>query len=157
MQPGRPYAIISHRWTDEEVSFEDFFRDFNKYVGKGPNGHYIKRLGQTVPYGWTKIFQACKISRAEGYGWVWLDSCCIDRRSSAELSEAINSMFDWYRRAEVCYEFLRDVQCLASEEGMPFETQNYTGLHKFDDKEFLKSEWFRRGWYIITSVPDPYI
>jgi hypothetical protein len=31
----------------------------------------------------------------------WIDSCCIDKTSSSELSEAINSMFNWYRNSQV--------------------------------------------------------
>ncbi|KAH7323509.1 hypothetical protein BKA65DRAFT_406838, partial [Rhexocercosporidium sp. MPI-PUGE-AT-0058] len=39
----------------------------------------------------------------------WIDSCCIDKTSSAELSEAIISIFKWCRQAEVCYAYLSDV------------------------------------------------
>ncbi|KAI6128730.1 hypothetical protein EDD16DRAFT_1547849 [Pisolithus croceorrhizus] len=45
----------------------------------------------------------------EGYAWLWIDTCCIDKRSSAELSEAINSMYRWYRNSRVCYTYLHDV------------------------------------------------
>jgi hypothetical protein len=55
-------------------------------------------------------------------------SCCIDKTSSAELSEAINSMFRWYSRSKVCYAYLTDV--------------SYDG---FDDS-LPKSRWFTRGW-----------
>jgi hypothetical protein len=34
----------------------------------------------------------------------------IDKLSSAELSEAINSMFRWYQQAGICYAYLSDVE-----------------------------------------------
>jgi hypothetical protein len=39
-----------------------------------------------------------------------VDTCCIDKSNNAELSEAINSMFNWYKRARVCYTYLADVR-----------------------------------------------
>ena len=53
-----------------------------------------------------KVRKACDIARRDGYEYIWIDSCCIDKTSSSELSEAINSMFNWYRGAEVCYAYL---------------------------------------------------
>lgn len=52
-------------------------------------------------------------------------SCCIDKSSTAELSEAINSMFRWYRTAAICYAYLSDVSHLTDLE---------------------QSRWFTRGW-----------
>ncbi|KAK3672633.1 hypothetical protein LTR78_007445 [Recurvomyces mirabilis] len=60
--------------------------------------------------------------------WLWVDTCCINKDSAAELSEAINSMFDWYLEAELCLSYLADVE--TAEDGSGFE----------------KSEWFTRGW-----------
>jgi hypothetical protein len=62
--------------------------------------------------------------------WGWIDICCIDKRSSAELSEAINSMFKWYHNATVCYVFLADVDPTLSE----------------DARKLRDSDWFNRGW-----------
>lgn len=56
-----------------------------------------------------KIKAICKVARDAGYKLVWIDSACIDKSSSAELAEAINSMFDLYRLADVCYVYLVDV------------------------------------------------
>jgi hypothetical protein len=56
-------------------------------------------------------------------------SCCIDKTSSAELSEAINSMFRWYKNAAVCYVYLSDVS--RSDDLTP---------------SMSKSRWFTRGW-----------
>ncbi len=39
----------------------------------------------------------------------WVDTCCIDENSSAELSEALNSVLRWYEKAAVCYVYLSDL------------------------------------------------
>ena len=92
------YAIISHRWTDEEVSYHAFLRERRRFLD-----------GQCRGYGWLKIAHACDLARYRRLEWVWLDTVCIDKESSAELSEAVNSMFAWYQRSEECYVFLPDV------------------------------------------------
>ena len=56
-----------------------------------------------------KIREACRVAREAGYNLLWIDSCCIDKSSSSELSEAINSMYRWYRCAKVCFAYLADV------------------------------------------------
>ncbi|KAH6714351.1 hypothetical protein BKA61DRAFT_632289 [Leptodontidium sp. MPI-SDFR-AT-0119] len=43
-----------------------------------------------------KIEGVCGIAVSDGFEYIWIDTCCIDKTSSAELSEAINSMFRWY-------------------------------------------------------------
>ena len=55
-----------------------------------------------------KIREACAAALRLGYRLLWIDSCCIDKQSSAELSEAINSMFQWYSLASVCLAYLPD-------------------------------------------------
>lgn len=61
----------------------------------------------------------------------WIDTCCIDKSSSAELSEAINSMFRWYQDARICYVYLPDVR-------------NKT--ESSHETSFKKSRWSTRGW-----------
>lgn len=73
---------IPQQSEDEEVMYEDFIRDRDKFL-----------QGQYERYGWTKIAKGCQIARDWGLEWLWIDTCCIDKKSSAELSEAINSMF----------------------------------------------------------------
>ncbi|KAM5546278.1 hypothetical protein V8D89_000404 [Ganoderma adspersum] len=85
-----------------------------------------------------KIRDACRIARENGYRYIWIDSCCIDKSSSSELSEAINSMYKWYGLAAVCYAYLADVP-----PGMD---------HQAKGSAFCKSRWFRRGW---TSASSP--
>ena len=108
------YAILSHRWEEKEVSFQDF------KVGKR----------QRWP-GFLKVRSCCLLAKSRGFDWVWIDTCCIDKKSSAELSEAINSMFRWYAEAGECYAYLSDVRLM---QGLDFR------------KSFAQSAWFTRGW-----------
>ncbi|KAI1747821.1 heterokaryon incompatibility protein-domain-containing protein [Xylaria castorea] len=111
------YSILSHRWEGEEVTFSDL-------VG----GRY------STMKGYQKVIGCCRISRSEGFKYTWIDSCCIDKSSSAELSEAINSMFRWYKNAAVCYAYLSDVHSIS---------------------DFSASKWFTRGWTLQELIaPD---
>ena len=85
-----------------------------------------------------KIKEACRIARDNGYRYIWIDSCCINKQDSLELSEAINSMYKWYSLAEVCYASLADVP---------------TGEdHHAEDSAFHKSRWFCRGWTLQELI-----
>lgn len=113
------YVILSHRWATNEVTFED--------ITKAP----ISRLqSQTrTKDGFVKIQGACELALKDGYSWIWIDSCCIDKSSSAELQEAINSMWSYYANSNICYVYLADVPDLEAGWGQMFS----------------KSEWFTRG------------
>ncbi|KAK1827435.1 heterokaryon incompatibility protein-domain-containing protein [Podospora conica] len=118
------YAILSHTWgttPDSEVTFRDLTTSTSY---------------QTLP-GYPKLQAACAVARREGFDWIWIDTCCIDKSSSAELSEAINSMFDWYRGAAVCYAYLADV---------------YLDGGDVMEKQFAASRWFTRGWTLQELV-----
>ncbi|GAB1738427.1 hypothetical protein NU219Hw_g3235t1 [Hortaea werneckii] len=93
-----PYAILSHTWEDDEVLFKDM-DDLEKAKAKS---------------GWQKIEYVCRQALEDGLEWAWVDTCCIDKSSSAELSEAINSMFKWYECSTVCYVYLCDVAITAA-------------------------------------------
>ncbi|TBU44568.1 hypothetical protein BD309DRAFT_812458, partial [Dichomitus squalens] len=73
---------------------------------------------------------------SRGYDYGWVDSCCIEKTSSAELSEAINSMFVWYSKADACYAYLSDVNSASS---------NW-------EQEFRDSRWHRRGWTLQELI-----
>jgi ankyrin repeat protein len=105
-----PYAILSHTWGADaaEVTFEDLM-----------NGTGKDKLG------YKKIWFCAEQTNLDGLQYFWIDTCCIDKRSSTELSEAINSMYRWYQDAIVCYAYLADV---------PSKT------------ELPGSRWFSRGW-----------
>lgn len=113
---GRPdYAILSHRWVHgEEVTFRDM---------KGTHRHWMP--------GWSKIRSCCHQAVQDGLTHAWVDTCCIDKDSSAELSEAINSMYEWYANAKVCYAYLNDV---TADDITPFWTK------------IAESLWFTRSW-----------
>ncbi|EOD44061.1 putative het domain-containing protein [Neofusicoccum parvum UCRNP2] len=115
-----PYAILSHRWQDEEAVFEDFHDE-----------------PPTLKAGYRKIELACKQAAQDGLEYVWIDTCCIDKSSSAELSESINSMYAWYRKADVCYAYLADV---------PDQTDAYK------NRAFADSDWFTRGWTLQELI-----
>ncbi|KAK3299761.1 heterokaryon incompatibility protein-domain-containing protein [Chaetomium fimeti] len=85
--------------------------------------------------GYAKVAYACGQAEKDGYRYVWVDTCCIDKRSSAEVSEAVNSMFGWYQRAAVCYAFLEDVHF-----------DDYTEAYMTWKDHFTNSRWFTRGW-----------
>ena len=74
---------------------------------------------------------------SEAVEWAWVDACCIDKRSSAELSEAINSMYRWYREAAICVAYLVDTLQLAGD-----ETAENVAL----------SRWWKRGWTLQELI-----
>ncbi|KAI1103391.1 HET-domain-containing protein [Jackrogersella minutella] len=117
------YAIVSHTWEEDEITFEDIEN------GKA-NDISTKSIATLASL--SKLRGACIQAAADGYEYIWIDTCCIDKRSSAELSEAINSMFVWYRDAGVCYAFLRD-------------SPNELGTEEAKS-QFTKNKWFMRGW-----------
>ncbi|KAI0831884.1 hypothetical protein BC628DRAFT_1290092, partial [Trametes gibbosa] len=120
-----PYAILSHCWEADEVTFTDM-RNLSVASNKA---------------GWSKIAHTCYLARLHYcFEWAWIDTCCIDKSSSAELSEAINSMFVWYARAALCLAFLADVpSCDAEHPADPHSA-------------FRRSRWFRRGWTLQELI-----
>ena len=96
------YAILSHRWMDStEVNYKEIV-GLEKMDGE-ERDKIRRRLG------YKKILDTCEQAKSDGYEWLWVDTCCIDKRSSAELSEAINSMYHWYGNSGTCYVYLHDV------------------------------------------------
>ncbi|PWY69641.1 HET-domain-containing protein [Aspergillus sclerotioniger CBS 115572] len=112
-----PYAILSHTWENEEVTLQDM------------QGGCAERKS-----GFKKVQDCCSVAKASGYDYAWIDTCCIDKTSSAELSEAINSMYRWYYEADVCYVYLADIQ---------------------SGSEFVGSRWFTRGWTLQELIAPP--
>ncbi|KAI0828015.1 heterokaryon incompatibility protein-domain-containing protein [Trametes gibbosa] len=119
------YAILSHVWKKQEQSFQEV---------QG----LLYQDGVPRDRTSAKLRESCMLAEAHGYQWIWIDTCCIDKSSSAELSEAINSMFEWYARAQVCYVFLHDVP--------KHEQPDATG------SAFRRSEWFTRGWTLQELI-----
>lgn len=110
------YAILSHRWgaVNEEVSYND----------------YISGRKRTTA-GYAKIVNLCQLAHRKGLAYCWIDTCCIDKSSSSELSEAINSMYSWYQRAQICFAYLADIS---------------------DVSELAQSDWFSRGWTLQELI-----
>ena len=89
------------------------------------------------------------------------NTCCIDKRSSAELSEAINSMFKWYRRSALCYVHLVDVEFSDPELSLKRQSEE-TFWHASDGwaslrDRFNKSSWFERGWTLQELIAPKHI
>ncbi|KAI0706356.1 heterokaryon incompatibility protein-domain-containing protein [Earliella scabrosa] len=128
------YAILSHTWGPDEQSFQDLqaLRAWCRRAIRKRNPR--DRVSQ-------KIRQSCILAEAAGYKWIWIDTCCIDKTSSAELSEGINSMFRWYSSAEVCYAFLEDV---------PTPSHRWE-LYDFHSS-FRNARWHTRGWTLQELI-----
>ncbi|KAL8389066.1 hypothetical protein RB595_008813 [Gaeumannomyces hyphopodioides] len=142
-----PYAILSHTWGAEEVTFADF--------------NHADPLVRERKAGWRKIENTCRLSREDQYSYqyAWIDTCCIDKSSSAELSEAINSMYAWYAGSQVCYAYLEDVppqtpNLDSSDDWFSSRPQLWAWeTYDFGVKSaFAGSRWFRRGWTLQELV-----
>lgn len=124
-----PYTILSHTWGKDEVTFGDFTS--NQTEARTKEGY--KKIDlvciQTLQ---EPLHQRNSIVAYLNYAWV--DTCCIDKTSSAELSEAINSMFMWYAKAEVCFAYLLDVSASDPE------------------SHSAQSKWFSRGWTLQELI-----
>ncbi|RYC82373.1 hypothetical protein BFJ63_vAg14723 [Fusarium oxysporum f. sp. narcissi] len=116
---SKKYAILSHTWgaDGDEVTFQDW---------QDPQVAATK-------LGYRKVIKACAMAQKHDLDYIWIDSCCINKSSSAELSEAINSMYVWYRDAEICYAYLADVSL--NEDNLGYQPE-----------ELRNSRWFTRGW-----------
>lgn len=154
-----PYAILSHTWGEEEVTFQDM-RDTR-------HPDQVRRKA-----GFTKIEYTCAQAILDGLDYAWVDTCCIDKSSSAELSEAINSMFTWYQRADRCYVYmvdvprdcinlsddldptdvLRGVKSTSSTDGLVARTPSTKRLELF-----RRSRWFIRGWTLQELIAPFYV
>lgn len=146
--PG--YAILSHRWQNDELSCQELatYNELNKRESSG-SCHELRRIERKD--GFQKIRSFCEIvTRTAEYGeeYAWADTCCIDKTSSAELSEAINSMYRWYADAKKCLVYLFDVQSPISP-GPP--THEIKGINR-EYPGFTKSQWFKRGWTLQELI-----
>jgi hypothetical protein len=120
-KPSPSYAILSHTWEadDEEVTFHDL----TNALGSGKRGY-------------RKIQFCSEQAKKDGLQYFWVDSCCIDKSSSAELTESINSMFRWYKNAAKCYVYLSDVST----------RKRSCSSELLWEPAFKQSRWFTRGW-----------
>ncbi|KAK4116078.1 HET-domain-containing protein [Canariomyces notabilis] len=125
-----PYAILSHTWGTEELTRQEV-----ESIAQHRTSQQKQQSATQLKAGYAKMAFACSQAAKDGYRYVWIDSCCIDKKSSAEISEAVNSMFNWYQRAAVCYAYLDDVHF-----------DDYTQGYRTWKDDFISSRWFTRGW-----------
>ena len=127
------YAILSHTWgpDQEEVTFADLEQDAG-----------------TTNAGYRKLQFCAEQAAKDGLRYFWVDTCCIDKSSSAELSEAINSMFTWYRDAARCYVYLSDVPTSSLNSSLTSSTP----AQQQWIRAFQQSRWFTRGWTLQELV-----
>jgi hypothetical protein len=128
-QPIPEYAILSHRWENEEITFQE--------INELSERDLQKRKG------YWKIEKCCDQAKEENLAYAWVDTCCIDKNSSAELQESIGSMFQWYHNSKVCYAYLSDAE-------EPGEIQPVDGDPV--QSSFRKSKWFTRGWTLQELI-----
>lgn len=119
------YAILSHKWVGKETLLRDLRNTAKVDI-------LSQRGKPKEPYGISKIAWSAFIARERKRGYIWIDTCCIDKTSSAELSESINSTFKWYGAAKECYAYLPDV--------------SWNGNEETSRASFRESVWFKRGW-----------
>ena len=129
------YAILSHVWAKKGYANFVPELEFQDIPTSVPRGARRPREWLTE-----KVQRACKIARKHGYKYIWIDTCCINKVDSAELSESINSMYNWYRWADLCYVILDDAE--------PSE------IDLVEDK-LRDSRWFTRGWTLQELIAPP--
>ncbi|KAF6813875.1 het domain protein [Colletotrichum musicola] len=141
--PHEGYAILSHTWGKDEVTFAEFrdhgaAAEFRNQTTTPAETARRRRVLATS--GYAKISGAASLSRSHGLQYLWVDTCCINKTSSAELSESINSMYRWYRNARLCFAYLSDVK--------------HTDLNTLmaENSNFRRSRWFTRGWTLQELV-----
>lgn len=114
------YAILSHTWGQNEVVLADYEQRIHR-----------KRKKAAVD-AVKKIRDWCRRAAEDGHSYAWIDTCCIDKKRSAELSEAINSMYTWYQNAQICYVYFSDV----------FKRSSWAATRT----SIRQARWFTRGW-----------
>lgn len=142
------YAILSHTWRSVEDGGEQSYTDVRKLQDEMEDrsgfhiGTQAAALNLTTifhhPRLCNKIQEACRVAREAGYRLIWIDSCCIDKSSSAELSEAINSMYEWYRLSDICYAVLEDFP----------DGEDPTDK----SSHFWACKWMGRGWTLQELI-----
>ncbi|PPJ51943.1 hypothetical protein CBER1_09686 [Cercospora berteroae] len=159
------YAILSHRWLPEdeqEVRYADIVNCKDDLRSKP---------------GWTKLEWCRRQATADGLFHVWAGTACIDKSNSQELTESINSMYKWYKEAEVCYVYLQDmpdpesgalgsdlvtpeaeiVDTTATDQSLPLDAA-VEDDHKspvwdtWSRDAFGKCSWFTRAWTLQEMI-----
>jgi hypothetical protein len=126
------YAILSHTWEKDEISLQEFQRLTDPDFADDP-----KTAVGKAKAGFVKIKGCVELAASKGIPYVWIDTCCIDKTSSADLTESINSMYRWYANSKVCFAYLVDVQPVYGVDEPP---------------AWEESRWFSRGWTLQELI-----
>ncbi|KAI1180993.1 heterokaryon incompatibility protein-domain-containing protein [Nemania sp. FL0916] len=133
-----PYVVISHRWLDNELTFQDM-EDVAGFHKRSEDPSWAKSQSAAKLKGACNQVYVWSLARygseehADFVHHVWLDTVCIDKKDPAELSEAINSMYRWYERATVCFVYVYDYQLGGK-------------------SLFSSCSWWERGWTLQELV-----
>ena len=126
------YAILSHTWEKDEISLQELQRLMDPDLANDP-----KTLAVRAKAGFFKVLRFVELAASHGIPYAWADTCCIDKTSSADLSESINSMYRWYKNSEVCFAYLADV----------------TSPHPLSVVSLEPNcRWFTRGWTLQELI-----
>ncbi len=129
-----PYAAFSHVWNNTGMmSFQEVEKLQIECTETGATPRDL--VSSTLQC-------ACMLAESDGYEWIWMDCCCIDRSSSAELSETINRMYDIYAGAAVCYAYMRDVSTMGGEAYSSGDMESPLS----SQSSFAQSTWHRCVW-----------
>ncbi|KIO06376.1 hypothetical protein M404DRAFT_999034 [Pisolithus tinctorius Marx 270] len=127
---NKDYCILSHRWGNEVC-----YQEMVELANMG-NRREIRRRD-----GYHKILRTCEQTKNDGFKWLWVDTCCIDKQSSSELSETINSMYHWYKNSGRCYTYLHDTTFFPTKR----DDEKFKGFNGWP-------EWFSRGWTLQELI-----
>jgi hypothetical protein len=129
-----PYAILSHTWTEgHEVIYDELVAGARK-----------NKLG------YAKLRFCAGQAAVDGIQYFWVNTCCINKSASNELSTAINSMFRWYQRTARCYVYLSDIS-------VPEEVADAQAFLIIWTEAFRRSRWFTRGWTLQELLAPPHV
>jgi len=146
------YIILSHTWDQDEITLQDWqaveafpeLEALRAQVGTDTYSILQERRVHDIrtKQGYIKLTRLCDTvrNRRPDCKWVWADTCCIDKTSSAELSETINSMFQWYKNSSECWVYVSDVSGRGNDLNAALEG----------------SRWFTRGWTLQELMAPCY-
>lgn len=136
------YAILSHTWLadDQEIKFADLHLPLEELKARE---------------GWAKVEGSKRQALRDGLHYVWIDTLCIDKSSSTELAEAINSMFRWYKKSQVCYVYLQDMPDPYLDDGLPGWLEERRAAHALDHQgpDLLSKTYSVRPSMPTDSLP----
>jgi hypothetical protein len=129
------YAILSHTWEKDEISLQEFQRLTDPDFANDPKTSIGKAKA-----GYIKIRGCVELAVSKKIPYIWVDTCCIDKTSSADLMESINSMYQWYANSKACFAYLIDIK-----------THGWMNRRS----SWMKSRWFTRGWTLQELIAPP--